>query len=149
MVSEKLFGSNNLFRIFLFLLIIVSIYCLINKEKFSNNKIQFSLETSNNLKYDYKYDIIKIDEQSNTIFKLAKDDEQLMNQIRLKLVEIYGEIKTNPKLKNFLKFNNLINEDGMPIFINESPDVLLFNEIKILLITLPDEKKSLLPLSEI
>ena len=50
------------------------------------------------------------------------------------MVLIYNKIQNNNELKTYLKFINLINENGMPIFINEAESVVLANEVKIILI---------------
>ena len=80
------------------------------------------------------------------ITKKALINPELRQIIDAKDVEIYGEIKNNPNLKNYLLFNNLINAESMPIFINEADEVLLTNKIKIILITM---KKSDLQLLKI
>ena len=77
---------------------------------------------------------------THKIFNQTKNNQELLEKIKLRLIDIYGEIQSNEEMKKFLKFNNLINDEGLPIFINESPEVLLLNEIKILLITLPKEQ---------
>ena len=90
----------------------------------------------NNNIIDYpKYDIIKVDDDSRTLVKKAKVDSKLKENINNKMVEFYGEIQNNTKLQDTLKFLNLINNNNMPLFINEHPDNLMFNQVKILLIT--------------
>ena len=88
------------------------------------------------MKYDYMtYDIIKVDEDARILVNKAKTDPKVNNNINNKMVEFYGEIQNNTKLQDTLKFLNLINDNNMPLFINENPDNLMFNQVKILLIT--------------
>lgn len=153
------FIKNNLFKIFLFGLVVMSfvnkrficIYLLffvivfiinnsnINVENFSEQTIERKIRNIDTVKlnYGHKYDIIKIDELANKLLTLCKYYEQINKAVHRKLVDIYDEIRNNDELKNYLKFNNLVDDNGVPVFINESPDVNLFNQIKILLVTLP------------
>lgn len=87
------------------------------------------------LNYNKIYIPIDIYEKTHRITKLALKDKKLRKIIENKMVKIYGEIQNNNKLKRYLKFMNLINENGMPIFINEDDEVSLNNKIKIILIT--------------
>ena len=153
--------KNNLFKIFLFGVIVILlidkrhkfIFLLIlifgfitynenNIERFSENTIENQINKIDTVKlnYGHKYDIIKIDELSNKLVYLCKYYEQLNKTVKTKLVDIYKEIQQNNELKNYLKFINLIDNNGIPLFINESPDVSLFNQIKILLVTLPKKE---------
>ena len=151
--------KNNLFKIFLFgsitillvdtrhtfvllLMLIIGYIFYYDEnilEKFSENSIENKIRkiNSNNLNYGHKYDIIKINEITNKLVYLCKYNEQIKASIKTKLVDVYSQIKQNDELKNYLKLMNLINDSGMPSFINESDDLSLFNEIKILLVTLP------------
>ena len=151
--------KNNLFKIFLFggitillvdtrhkfvlLLMLIIGYILYYDENMLENFNEISIENkikkinSSNLNYGHKYDIIKIDEVSNKLVFLCKYYEQIKKAIKTKLVDVYSQIQQNDELKNYLKLMNLIDDSGMPLFINESDDVSLFNEIKILLVTLP------------
>jgi hypothetical protein len=140
MESKQLFNVNNLL---ILSGIVFLAFCYKYKEKFNDEKkiSQIILASSGNkFRYNYKYDIIKIDEMTHKIFNQTKNNQELLEKIKLRLIDIYGEIQSNEEMKKFLKFNNLINDEGLPIFINESPEVLLLNEIKILLITLPKEQ---------
>lgn len=154
--------KNNLFKIFLFgiivmflidtrhkfvfILIFVFGYIIFKEqnqtENFSESSIENKIADINpiNLNYGHKYDIIKIDEITNKLVYLCKYYEQINKAVKIKLVDIYKEIKQNDELKNYLKFINLIDDNGVPLFINESPDVSLFNQIKILLVTLPKKE---------
>lgn len=94
-----------------------------------------SLPNNNNI-IDYpKYDIIKVDEKARELVKEAKTDSKMRDDINNKMVKFYGELQDNKKLQDSLKFLNLINDNNMPVFISEHPDNLMFNQIKILLIT--------------
>ena len=108
-------------------------------ELFTEQSIQNNIENINSkkLNYGHKYDIIKIDEISNRLVFLCKYYEQLKSSIHMKLIDVYSQIKQNDELKNYLKLMNLIDDNGMPLFANQCEDVSLFNEIKILLVTLP------------
>ena len=97
-------------------------------------------EKFNEIRYNYRYDNIKIDEMTGKLLKQAKNDPEIKKKIKSKLIDVYGEIKNNQELRDYLKFNNLINDDNLPIFINESDDLELANEIKIYLITLPKKE---------
>lgn len=154
--------KNNLFKIFLFGVIIMLLIDTRHKfvfllifvlgilfyeeepllEKFSENSIENNINKINpiNLNYGHRYDIIKIDEISNKLVYLCKYYEQINKAVKSKLVDIYKEIKQNDELKNYLKFINLVDENGTPLFINESQDVSLFNQVKILLVTLPNKE---------
>lgn len=122
-----------------FILFIIIIY--INNNKVYNNftntndlkNLILSMNTKN-LRYNYRYDTLKIDNYSKQIANIAKNDKLLYKIIKQKSVEIYQEILNNNKIREFLMFNNLIHLDGFPLFIKESDEVLLINEIKILLL---------------
>ena len=92
----------------------------------------------NKLNYNTIYIPLDIDERVYQITKLALKDNKLRKIIDNKIIEIYGEIKNNDKLNIYLKFMNLINDNGLPSFINECDEVLLSNKIKIILVTLPN-----------
>ncbi len=154
--------KNNLFKIFLFgiiilflvdtrhkfvfLLIFVLGLILLKEQNQIENFSESSIENKSNkikpidLSYGHKYDIIKIDEITNKLVYLCKYYEQINKAVKTKLVDIYKEIKQNDELKNYLKFINLVDDNGVPLFINESADVSLFNQIKILLVTLPKKE---------
>ncbi len=100
----------------------------------------------NNLRYGYKYDIIKVNELTFKIHQLVKEDPKLLELIESTTIKIYGEINSNDKLKHFLEFNNLINSKGLPIFINENKENLLSNQIKILLVTMPEKEFNMINL---
>jgi hypothetical protein len=91
----------------------------------------------NKLNFETIYIPVDIDKKTYDITKKALKDKKLKKIIENKMIEIYNQIKNNGKLKMYLKFMNLINEDDMPSFINEWEETLLYNKIKIILITLP------------
>ena len=129
--------SKQLFKILLFFMIIVIIaICFKYKEIFTKNKnITEIILSSNKPNLKFNYNPVEIDEMTHKIFNESKNDPELVQKIKSRMVNVYSEINNDEKIKKFLKFNNLINDDGFPIFINESDDVLLKNEIKILLLT--------------
>jgi len=104
--------------------------------KFDEQFTESSKLPDNNNIIDYpKYDIIKVDDDARTLVRRAKADSKVRDNINNKMVEFYGELQNNTKLQDTLKFLNLINDNNMPLFINEHPDNHMFNQIKILLIT--------------
>ncbi len=151
--------KNNLFKIFLFgivlaqmiikplrpvyfllFLVVFIIYLSVPQtENFSESSIEEKINQIDptKLSYSYRYDIIKIDELAHKLVYLCNNYKNINQAIKLKLVDIYGEIKENDELKAYLKLMNLVDDNGIPLFINEAPDVSLFNQVKILLVTLP------------
>ena len=135
---------NNFNNIFLLLLPVVIILFLNFTRKSSDNFTNLNTEDSLDLMEAIKtiegpshfnYSIIKMDEAIGKIVKKALLDNDLKKKIKDKMFLIYNKIQANDELKTYLKFINLINEDGLPIFINESESVVLANEVKIILIT--------------
>jgi len=121
--------------------LIIIIYYNYNCEAFTKNLSIDQLIDSinvNKLNYNTIYIPLDIDERVYQITKLALKDNKLRKIIDNKIIEIYGEIKNNEKLNIYLKFMNLINDNGLPSFINECDEVLLSNKIKIILVTLPN-----------
>jgi hypothetical protein len=122
---------NNLFKIFiLIVLFIVCGYHLTNTNKteiFANvvPTVKVITNASNN----------KIDELARKIVKESKTNPQIKSVINNKFVRWYQHILTDSELKFYLKFNNLIDDNGMLLFVNESDDVVLENQIKIILLT--------------
>jgi hypothetical protein len=145
MESNKKLIQNQLLKIFLIITLVLIIIFLIiynydlesftdiNKEPIDKvlnsiniKKLNYSKSFSQNIFNDKAYQLTK---------KALKDNE-LKKIIESKMIEIYGEIINNESLKQYLKFINLINEEGKPIFMNESEEVLLLNKVKILLIVM-------------
>lgn len=137
-------GINKYEIIFIILLVL---YYLknVSTEKFEvclyNNELIKLINNIdvNNLYYNYDYDTVYINEISWDIFLLANKFDNLKEAINNKMIEIFRIIKVNKDLRNYLIFNNLINNEGYPLYIDFSKEgygnVLLLNEIKILLIT--------------
>jgi hypothetical protein len=149
--------SNNLFKIFLLislfliykthkkialiLTVFIGLYYFsVSNENFTENKLTVDKAIDNinpdKLRIGHSIDIIRFEELSYKIMLKAKKDKKLLELIKQKIINIYGEIKRNKKLANYLKFNNLINDSNLPVFINEVPDVILLNEIKIIVLTM-------------
>ena len=149
--------SNNLFKIFLLislfliykthkkialiLTVFIGLYYFsVSTENFTENKLTVDKAIDNinpdKLRIGHSIDIIRFEELSYKIMLKAKKDKKLLELIKQKIINIYGEIKRNKKLANYLKFNNLINDSNLPVFINEVPDVILLNEIKIIVLTM-------------
>lgn len=126
-------------------LIVILIYYKYDFELFTETKnlpIDKMIESINVNKLNYNslydpFDIFELDKKALHITKAALKDKKLKKIIENKMIGIYGEIKNNDELKMYLKFMNLIREDGIPSFIDECEEVLLNNKIKIILTTLP------------
>lgn len=109
-------------------------------KKLSIDKLIDSIDIDK-LEYNTFYDsndIFKLDKISLYITKLALKDNKLRKIIENKMIGIYEKIKNKQELKIYLKFMNLIREDGIPSFINECDEILLNNKIKIIISTLPN-----------
>lgn len=109
----------------------------------------------NNIHYNYIYNWGLI----NNLAHVIKDkmDPELEKVINKKIIDVYVLIKQNNEksnnLKNYLKFMNLVGESGLPIFIEInrtidmsktnliSKEIMLLNEIKILLVLMPNWNK--------
>lgn len=119
----------------------------VNESFFNTNKLDTILRSinTNNLRYD-KFNQIDLDEFSIKILTIAKKNPSIERTIKQKMIEIYKHILDNKELRSYLRFNNLINQNNLPIFINESDELLLLNEIKIILITMPKNDFDLLKL---
>ena len=137
--------AEGLVTILFVFLTLFYIYLLMDKKEnltpmnvqMNNNIIQIlnSIDYTQ-LRYNYKYDKMKVDELTGILTKLAMEYKYLKKVIELKNVEIFRQILNNKELKTFLEFNNLIHTDGLPIFLKESESVSLANQIKILLIVI-------------
>jgi hypothetical protein len=144
--------SNNLFKIFLLislfliykthkkiglsLLVFLGIYYFsCSTEKFTETILTVD-KAPEKLRYGHNINIIKFEELCYKIVNKAKKDRKLLETIKQKTIKIYGEINRNKKLADYLKFNNLINSQNLPVFINEASDVYLLNEVKIIVLTM-------------
>jgi hypothetical protein len=131
---------NNI--LLLLLVVVIFLLRLKTKDTFTNSKTLDILDLDKSVEAfgsfdilpNYNYSIIKIDEAVGQIVKKALIDNNLKKIIKEKMVLIYNKIQNNNELKTYLKFINLINENGTPIFINEAESVVLANEVKIILI---------------
>jgi hypothetical protein len=136
-------NSNNLFKLFFIVMLFVALNYLNPKTETLANISDYLHEMIDKidisqLRYNYKYDYIMVDELAHDIQKRTETDKILLRKIKSKLIDIYDEILNNGELRKFLQLFNLIDKNGMPSFINENEKVLLNNEIKILLITMPE-----------
>ena len=121
---------NNKFNLLILLFLMIIYYICSSKEKFTHhNKLEYN---------KIKYNVLDIDEKTGEILKKSINNPIMKRTIKKKMVSIYQEILQNEKLKEFLLFNNLINKQGLPAFINECEEVVLSNEIKIILLTSPN-----------
>jgi hypothetical protein len=134
-------SENQLFKIFLLIISLVLVILLFqncNLELFTSTTKKSINEIFNDLnvkKLTYSKLLPKnINSKVGLITKQALQDKKLRKIIEMKIIELYGEIIKNDELKQYLKFMNLINEEGKPIFLYESEEVLLANKIKILLL---------------
>jgi hypothetical protein len=149
--------SNNLFKIFLLislfflyktnkkialiLTVFIVLYCFSSStEKFTDKilTVEKAIDNVNHekLRIGHTINVIRFEELCYKIMLKAKKDKKLLESIKQKVIKIYGEINRNKNLANYLKFNNLINDSNLPIFINEVQDVVLLNEIKIIVLTM-------------
>ena len=117
-----------------FLLIIFILFFINNTCEGFNNII---LHNNMYAYHSTHFNEVDISEKAYKILQQTKTNTKLLNQIDNKILEVYDDIKTDNELKNYLKFMNLINDDGYIFFSNENPDVYLFTKIKILLIIFP------------
>jgi hypothetical protein len=122
----------------IFIVLILYIFLQDKTESFIYPSINLDIKIN---KYKVrKYNILEVDNKTFKIWKSIKNDEKQIQNLNNRLLEIYKEIKLNEDFKNNLLFLNLINKEGFPIFIKENKDVLLQNQIKIFLISIPYEE---------
>ena len=116
------------------ILLLLFLPILLVSNNVNSNINKFNNSNTYNIN-NYTYNKILIEEETLELLKKAKNNPQLKKNIRSKSVEAYQIINTNPELRNYFIFNNLIDSEGLPIFINNMPDeLLLYNEIKIILV---------------
>lgn len=115
---------------YIYFLLIIFILFFINNtcEGFSNMYTYHSTH----------FNEVDISEKAYKILQQTKTNKKLLTEIDNKILEVYNDIKTDNDLKNYLKFMNLINDDGYVFFSNENPDVYLFTKIKIILLIFPE-----------
>ena len=122
----------------IFIVLILYIFLQDKTESFIYPSINLDIKIN---KYKVrKYNILEVDNKTFKIWKSIKNDETQIQNLNNRLLEIYKEIKLNEDFKNNLLFLNLINKEGFPIFIKENKDVLLQNQIKIFLVSIPYEE---------
>jgi hypothetical protein len=132
--------KNNTKIAFLFSSLFVLVY-ICNFESFDDiksipvDKVINSLDIKK-LNYNIIHSPIIIDELTFKLTKKAIREKDFRKIIENKIIQIFREIKNNNNLKIYLKFMNLINQYGLPSFINECDEVLLSNQIKIILVTM-------------
>ena len=132
-------GNNTKYLIYIiFIILILYIFLQDKTESFIYPSINLDIKIN---KYKVrKYNILEVDNKTFKICESIKNDEKQIQNLNNRLLEIYKEIKLNEDFKNSLLFLNLINKEGFPIFIKENKDVLLQNQIKIFLISIPYEE---------
>ena len=132
-------GNTTKYLIYIiFIILILYIFLQDKTESFIYPSINLDIKIN---KYKVrKYNILEVDNKTFKIWKSIKNDEKQIKNLNNRLLEIYKEIKLNEDFKNSLLFLNLINKEGFPIFIKENKDVLLQNQIKIFLISIPYEE---------
>jgi hypothetical protein len=140
---------DNLFKFFLIILILF-IICILtgSNDYFSNtDKMAQGIELlfTNEMHFNYLHnDDVVVSELAFKIANSAKKDPVLLQKIDQKILNISKEIMINSELKNYLKFKNCINNDGMIFFIHEDPMEFLKHKIKILLILLSRKNLNLI-----
>ena len=105
--------------------------------------------TKENVIINEDYDKIKVDNIVYKIYNIANKEVELDRLINEKSIMIYGLIRENSKLRNYLLNMNLIDVDNMPLFKVERNDLLIRNDsiigmkmnvIKILIVLMDNEK---------
>lgn len=145
------------------ILVIILIYKRLNIEFFFNKTKRnlsdykskelvdiFNKFNVNNVHCNYNRELV------NDVAHVIKDKmtPELEKVINKKIIDVYVLIKQNNeksnKIKNYLKFMNLVGESGLPSFIEInrttdmsktnliSKEIILLNEIKILLFLMPN-----------
>ena len=85
------------------------------------------------------YDILMTDTLSKKILAISNNNQKLSNSINQILIKIYGKIKENNNLKKYLLSLNLINNNGLPIHIDNTMQNLMLNQIKIMMVVVSKE----------
>ena len=108
--------------IIVIIVIVIMLYKPSNRESFTeiNNSIRNQID---------------LEDKVNNITLRALKDNKLRKEIEEEMIEIYKKIKIDKKLFDYLKFKNVINGEGMPIFIRESEEELLKNKVRIIQLT--------------
>ena len=131
-------NTSKILVYIIFIILILYIFLQDKNESFIYPSINLDIKVN---KYKVrKYNILEVDNKTFKIWRSIKNDEKQIKNLNNRLLEIYKEIKLNEDFKNSLLFLNLINKEGFPIFIKENKDVLLQNQIKIFLVSIPYEE---------
>ena len=128
----------NCEKLIYILVIILVLFLFIKKsENFEDNSYDIMINNIDVKKLRYnlpkEYNTAAIDEEARMIYKIGRKNPTLLKIIDQKIIEIYGEIKNNDKLKEYLLMKNMIDTNGLPIFLNNYYESYV-NKIKILLI---------------
>lgn len=131
-------NTSKILVYIIFIILILYIFFQDKNESFIYPSINLDIKVN---KYKVrKYNILEVDNKTFKIWKSIRNDKKQIQNLNNRLLEIYKEIKLNEDFKNSLLFLNLINKEGFPIFIKENKDVLLQNQIKIFLVSIPIEE---------
>ncbi len=131
-------NTSKILVYIIFIILILYIFFQDKNESFIYPSINLDIKVN---KYKVrKYNILEVDNKTFKIWKSIRNDKKQIQNLNNRLLEIYKEIKLNNDFKNSLLFLNLINKEGFPIFIKENKDVLLQNQIKIFLVSIPIEE---------
>ena len=134
----KIENNPNILFYTIFTILILYIFFQDTNEEFIYPTINLDIKIN---KYKFrKYNILEVDNKTFKIWKNIRNNEKQIQNLNNRLLEIYKEIKLNKDFKNSLLFHNLINKEGFPIFIKEHNDIILQNQIKIFLVSIPYEE---------
>ena len=134
----KIENNPNILFYTIFTILILYIFLQDTNEEFIYPTINLDIKIN---KYKFrKYNILEVDNKTFKIWKNIRNNEKQIQNLNDRLLEIYKEIKLNKDFKNSLLFHNLINKEGFPIFIKEHNDIILQNQIKIFLVSIPYEE---------
>jgi hypothetical protein len=131
-------NTSKILVYIIFIILILYIFLQDKNELFIYPSINLDIKIN---KYKVrKYNILEVDNKTFKIWKSIRNNKKQIQNLDNRLLEIYREIKINDDFKNSLLFLNLINKEGFPIFIKENKDILLQNQIKIFLVSIPYEE---------
>ena len=131
-------NNSNILFYTIFIILILYIFFQDTSENFVYPSINLDIKIN---KYKFrKYNILEVDNKTFKIWKNIRNDEKQIQNLNNRLLEIYKEINLNEDFKNSLLFYNLINKECFPIFIKEHNDIILQNQIKIFLVSIPYEE---------
>ena len=134
----KIENNPNILFYTIFTILILYIFFKDTNEEFIYPTINLDIKIN---KYKFrKYNILEVDNKTFKIWKNIRNNKKQIQNLNNRLLEIYKEIKLNKDFKNSLLFLNLINKEGFPIFIKEHNDIILQNQIKIFLVSIPYEE---------